>query len=148
LGRSVDIHQCQSSSYRRRERHVDLVGQLARRLAAIKDLQRRFDQEDRVHEQVVRSALRSGTEPPEETVTEPGTRYQLLEEAGELVWPLIVVLSEVVSEAITTLRLAEPALTTKLADELAKASELRREAERLRAEGRQREWQVDRRPGG
>ena len=83
-------------------------------------------------------------EPPEDTTTDAGTRYQLLEQAGELVWPLIVVLSEVVSEAITTLSQAEPQLMSKLADELAEASELRREAERLRAEARQWEWQVDR----
>ena len=68
----------------------------------------------------------------------------LVEQAGVLVWPLVVVLAEVVDQAMAELDRAQPARMSKLGDELGRASELRREAGRFRAEARIREWLASR----
>jgi hypothetical protein len=124
-----------------RAQHVDLVNRLAECLDIRAELIRKFAGEDREFDLAQREGVRTGKQVRDRR-TSDSERYALLEQCEAPLWPLIVVLAEVVDSAIAALREAEPAIMSRLATELASASSQRREAAKAVAEARRSEWLV------
>jgi hypothetical protein len=110
----------------------------------MESLRRKYAMEDRGHDLAARAAIRAGQSPPPDETTPAGERYAEVERAAAPLWPLVVVLSEVVLEAEAALKAAEPQLLGELGEELNAATAKRQEAQRLVDEARREEWQISR----
>ena len=120
-----------------RAKHINLVEELGRMLAQCAQRRREIRKAITAREKVVRAAVRAGQPPPEEQAVE------ITDDVDEShLWATIVVLAEVVTEAISVIQASEAESLASLAEPLAEANAKVAEAQRLLAESRRDAWQV------
>jgi hypothetical protein len=117
--------------------------QVAEALEAIEELERRYRQEDKEHQERLQDAQRQGrTSGLKDKRTPPEKRQAELAAAEERAWAAALVLAEVVDVVIELQRAKEEDFLADLRSQLEPAREKLREAERLHHEANVAYWHL------
>src|SRR3954447_25474348 len=126
-----------------RDRQRELVVEAGSLLGDLHDFKVKFRDEDNAHAEGQRQAVRDG-QPVEDERTPDFDRYRAVEGVEEQLWPRIVVLAEVCTEAIRVIQQQEPEIVAGVAERMFEAESKAQEAQRLMAEHRATAWEADR----
>jgi hypothetical protein len=128
-----------------RAEHLRVRGQVVAELTALGALSERFAAEDREHDLALRQAQRQGTpDVMEDRRTSGDQRQAELEAIEERLWAGVVVLSEIVEQAIEWVREHEADLLAERRAELVSLVDDEREAREALGQARIKMWQLAR----
>jgi hypothetical protein len=127
-----------------RNEHLRLRSRAAAEIDRLADLHRCYRAEDVNRNVALKTAARTGSEPPEDDRTPPADRAAALCDAADRVWSALEVLADHIDATIALVKAREKDWIGDLAGQLMEAEAERREAERRLAHAKAIEWRVHR----